>query len=71
MPGLESGGGYPGGDPKLPQDAAQALGQLNQLAPITEPAEGARPAGTIESFIMVSFEAVLGQKAAEDEEGDE
>jgi hypothetical protein len=71
MPGLESGGGYSGGDPKLPQDAAQALAQLNQLAPITEPAEGSRPAGTIESFIMVSFEAVLGQKAAEDEEGDE
>ncbi|MCC7388873.1 MAG: type IV pilus assembly protein PilM [Phycisphaerales bacterium] len=69
--GEDPGAGYTGGDPKLPQDAAQALGQLNQLAPIAEPAEAARAAGTIESFIMVSFEAVLGQKAAEDEEGDE
>lgn len=58
--------GRSGGDP-VPQDAAQALSQLEQLAPIV-PSEGSRPEpGTVETFIRVTFVAVLGEPQSEEE----
>ena len=69
VPGLSntqpfSGGG--GGQP-LAANAAQALSQLEQLAPLA-PDEGEKPApGTVETFLRVTFVAVLGEKPAEGE----
>jgi type IV pilus assembly protein PilM len=77
VPGLANRGserirGSSGGrNQEMPQDAAQALGQLDQFAPIVAPDETERPRGTIETFIQVAFVAVVGEKPADDEGGDE
>ncbi len=63
--------GYQPGTPQLPQDAAQALSQLESVAPIVPTEEAAHPPGTIETFIRVTFVAVLGERPAEGEEGEE
>lgn len=60
-----------GGGGQLPQDTAQAIGTLNQLAPIMPPEDEAPPAGTIETVLRVAFVAVLGEKPAADGEGDQ
>ncbi len=60
-----------GGGGQLPQDTAQAIGSLNQLAPIMPPEDEAPPAGTIETVLRVAFVAVLGERPAEDAEGDQ
>jgi hypothetical protein len=64
-------GGFQSGGGQLPQDAAQALSQLEQLAPIVPTDATEHPPGTIETFIRVTFVAVLGEPPAEGEEGDE
>ncbi|MDQ7012800.1 MAG: type IV pilus assembly protein PilM [Planctomycetota bacterium] len=73
IPGLrrgnvpQSGGG--GGQP-LAANAAQALTQLEQIAPLEGDESEKYPPGTVETFIRVTFVAVLGDKPA-DGEGDE
>lgn len=69
VPGLSNtqpfGGG--GGGQPLAANAAQALSQLEQLAPLA-PDEGEKHApGTVETFLRVTFVAVLGEKPAEGE----
>ncbi|MBK7403793.1 MAG: type IV pilus assembly protein PilM [Phycisphaerales bacterium] len=61
------------GNQQLPADAAAALAQLEQLAPVAPPPEADPfPDGAIETFIRVTFVAVLGQPASEsNEEGDQ
>ncbi|QKK07271.1 MAG: type IV pilus assembly protein PilM [Planctomycetota bacterium] len=61
-PRLSTGGGQP-----LAANAAQALSQLEQLAPLA-PEDGEQHApGTVETFLRVTFVAVLGEMPAEGE----
>ncbi|MFG0260663.1 MAG: hypothetical protein ACF8LK_09965, partial [Phycisphaerales bacterium JB041] len=71
VPGLDPrrqfGGNSGGGAQPLAANAAQALTQLEQLAPLT-PDDSEKPApGTVETFLRVTFVAVLGEKPAEGE----
>ncbi|HZW08908.1 MAG TPA: type IV pilus assembly protein PilM [Phycisphaerales bacterium] len=65
------GGPASGGAQRVAQDAAQALNQLDQIAPIAPGGEETLAPGTIETFIRVTFVAVLGEPAPEEEGGDE
>jgi type IV pilus assembly protein PilM len=67
---IRSGGGAAGAQ-RVAQDASQALNQLDQIAPIAPADEEGFAPGTIETFIRVTFVAVLGEPAAGNEGGDE
>ena len=67
-------GNQPGGSgQQLAADAGAALAQLDQAAPIIPPPDSATyPPGTVETFIRVTFVAVLGEPANDkNEEGDQ
>lgn len=69
IPGLSRGGGGGNvGNQQLPQDAAQALTQLDQFAPIVPSTEGLPPPGSVETILRVTFVAVLGEAGAENGE---
>lgn len=72
VPGLRGGNRPPsgGGGQPLAANAAQALTQLEQIAPLEGDESEKYPPGTVETFIRVTFVAVLGDKPA-DGEGDE
>ena len=71
-PGRRPSGGFnTQGSQALPQDAAQALAQLDQVAPVVSTEGDRYEPGTVETFLRVTFVAVLGEKPADDGEGDQ
>ena len=66
VPGLRTSRPSGGGQP-LAANAAQALTQLEQLAPLTPDEKDKYAPGTVETFLRVTFVAVLGEPQAEGE----
>jgi type IV pilus assembly protein PilM len=69
VPGLSGRGGFTtgGGGQDQPRDASQALSQLDQMAPLPADEDGREP-GTVETTLRVTFVAVLGAEAGEEDE---
>lgn len=53
-----------GGNQPLAASAGQAIQQLEQMAPLTPESEEKYPDGTVETFLRVTFVAVIGEKPA-------
>lgn len=72
VPSMSGGGATRSGTgaQELPADAGQALSQLEQMAPLAPDESTQPPAGAVETFLRVTFVAVMGEKPTDGEESE-